>query len=91
MLKLVVAGLSILLGLLLIDRLFLWFESRGWMYWRRTKNTGSGGGQALLELQRALESDKVVAVAEAQRAHEQESPDPGAAPEGEHNQTGSGA
>jgi len=73
---------SILAGLFLLDRLFLWFEARGWMYWRRTKSTGSGAGQALLELQRVLESDKVVAVQEAKLAGERVSPDPGGDPTG---------
>ncbi len=27
----------IVASLLLLDRLFLWFESRGWMYYRRVK------------------------------------------------------
>ena len=71
---------SILAGLILLDRLFLWFEARGWMYWRRTKTTGSGTGQALLELQRVLESDKVVAIQEAKIAGERTSPDPGGDP-----------
>ena len=75
-----VVAASVLAGLLLIDRLFLWFEARGWMYWRRTKSTGSGAGQALLELQRVLESNKVVAVQEAKRAGEKVAPDPGGDP-----------
>ncbi|MDQ2702033.1 MAG: hypothetical protein M3Y70_04295 [Pseudomonadota bacterium] len=72
---------SILAGLFLLDRLFLWFEARGWMYWRRTKSTGSGAGLALLELQRVLESDKVVAIQEAKLAGERVSPDPGGDPD----------
>ncbi|MFI8976737.1 DUF6191 domain-containing protein [Nocardia asteroides] len=27
-----------------IDRLGLWAERRGWIYWRRTRGTGAGAG-----------------------------------------------
>lgn len=34
-------------ALFVLDRLFLWMEARGWIYWRRIKRKGSGGGYLL--------------------------------------------
>lgn len=49
----VVAGL--VLALILVDRLLLAAEARGWIYWRRRKaSTGTFGG-ALLEVQKLVE------------------------------------
>lgn len=40
--------LKILIGLLAIDQLFLWFERKGWMYWRKSESQNrSGGGDVL--------------------------------------------
>ena len=40
----------LLLGLIavafLLDRLGLWMEKRGWIYWRKTKRDAGGGGGA---------------------------------------------
>jgi hypothetical protein len=47
-LVLVLAGAAI--ALFLVDRLALWAESHGWIYWRRSKRTGSAGGDILLDL-----------------------------------------
>ena len=33
-----------------VDRLALWAESRGWIYWRRSKHRGTGGANVLLDL-----------------------------------------
>lgn len=38
-----VIGILVLLGLLLLDRIFLWMELRGWIFYRRRKVTGGGG------------------------------------------------
>lgn len=32
-----------LVGLFALDRLLLWMEARGWIYWRKAKRKGSGG------------------------------------------------
>jgi hypothetical protein len=37
---LVVLGAAALFAL---DRLFLWMERRGWVYWRKSKRRGGGG------------------------------------------------
>ena len=55
---LLVAGAILAIGaaLYLFDRLLLWMESRGWVYWRKTKRpTGPGVGNALLEIQTLVE------------------------------------
>jgi hypothetical protein len=31
-------------ALFALDQLFLWMERRGWLYWRKKKRTGAGGG-----------------------------------------------
>lgn len=41
---------AIVVVLLILDRLALWMESRGWIYWRRSKGSGGGSGPSLLEL-----------------------------------------
>lgn len=39
-----------------LDRLLLWMERRGWVYWRMTKrSTGPGVGNALLEIQTLMQ------------------------------------
>lgn len=55
---LLVAGAILLIGVALyvLDRLLLWMERRGWVYWRKTKRrTGPGVGNALLEIQTLVE------------------------------------
>jgi hypothetical protein len=55
---LLVAGVILAIGvtLYLLDRLLLWMERRGWVYWRKTKrSTGPGVGNALLEIQTLVE------------------------------------
>jgi len=48
--KLLYWGLGIVVGLLVLDRLLLWFESRGWLYYRRTKKRGGGSLYHVLEM-----------------------------------------
>lgn len=55
---LLVAGAILAIGaaLYLFDRLLLWMERKGWVYWRKTKRrTGPGVGNALLEIQTLVE------------------------------------
>jgi len=50
------AILAIAAALFLLDRLLLWMERRGWVYWRKTeRRTGPGVGNALLEIQTLVE------------------------------------
>ncbi len=37
-------GLGAVVALLVLDRIALWAESRGWIYWRRRSRGGGGGG-----------------------------------------------
>ncbi len=34
---------GIVVALFVLDRLFLWFEAKGWVYWRKVKRKSSGG------------------------------------------------
>ena len=52
---LTVGALLILVGL---DRVGLWMERRGWLYYRRVKPSSSSLGNAFLELQSILEPSK---------------------------------
>ena len=45
--KTVIVLALIAIGLLAIDRLALWAEARGWIYWRRRKRVGSQIGAAV--------------------------------------------
>jgi hypothetical protein len=76
-LKLVVLVLAFLGGLFLLDRLALWAERRGWIYWRNTKSRGNTLGSITLELQKIFESGKAKHVIEAKHDQNKESPDPG--------------
>ncbi len=62
-----VVGLVVLV-VLGLDRLFLFFESRGWMYWRRSKGGGSGAaGNALVEMHAAFDPGARAVIEERSR------------------------
>ena len=74
------AILAILAALYLLDRLLLWMERRGWVYWRKTtRSTGPGMGNALLEIQSLVEPSARHAL-ENRREVKEESPKPGDPP-----------
>jgi len=75
-LVLIIAGAGIVLFLL--DRLLLKMESRGWIYYRRTKPARSSLGNAFLEIQSMLEPSKkaMVDVMKEEKKEENESGDP---------------
>ena len=58
--------ISIGAGLLLLDRLFLWFEEQGWMYWRKKKSSVSGVS-AFLSLDAAFQPGKIHVIEQIQR------------------------
>jgi len=62
-------------ALALLDRLGLWMEARGWIYWRR-RAQGSALGATFLELQKIFESGKAEHILAAQQNDRKESPDP---------------
>jgi len=81
---LLVAGgiLAIGIALVLLDRLLLWMERKGWVYWRKTtRSTGPGVGNALLEIQSLVEPS-ARHVLELRREVKEESPEPGDPPSG---------
>lgn len=49
---------AVLAALWGLDRLLLWAEARGWIYYRKKRGTGSRLGSAFLEVQSLLEPDK---------------------------------
>jgi len=75
-----IAGLIILVGvtLFLLDRLGLWTERQGWIYWRKSKGTSSRLGNAFLELHSMLEPSKrhVVEIRKKEKQDQAESGDP---------------
>jgi hypothetical protein len=48
--KTVFALAALVALIVLIDRMALWAEARGWIYWRRKKPSGSPTGDVLLDL-----------------------------------------
>jgi hypothetical protein len=38
---------ALAVALFALDRLLLWMEARGWIYWRKVKRKGAGGGYVL--------------------------------------------
>jgi hypothetical protein len=43
-----IAGIAA--GLFALDRLFLWMETKGWIYWRKVKRKGGGLGAGLMTM-----------------------------------------
>jgi iron-sulfur cluster repair protein YtfE (RIC family) len=68
----------VVVALGLLDRLGLWMESRGWIYWRRRRAQGSVLGTTFLELQKIFESGKTGHVIEARQDGRKDSPGPSA-------------
>jgi hypothetical protein len=76
-LKLTLLASALLLGLYLLDRLALWAERRGWIFYRKLKPTGNALGATALELQKIFESGKATHVIEAKQERGKDRPDPG--------------
>ncbi len=75
-----VLGLLIAVLLFLLDRLLLWMERRGWIYYRKNKDGGGPGvGNAFLEVQSLLEPSKKELL-EIRREDKREQDDSGAPP-----------
>ena len=51
-------GIAAAAALYLIDRLALWLEERGWIYYRKHKASSGSLGNAFLAIQTALEPSK---------------------------------
>jgi hypothetical protein len=78
MLRLVLWGVGVLAFVVVLDRLLLWMERRGWVYYRRTRSRGGGALYHMLDIHRiydpGIEHVKEITYAEEQR--EDESGDP---------------
>jgi len=55
--------------LFVLDRLALWAEGRGWLYYRRRRPSSSAVGNAFLEVQSLLEPSKREIVDVRREAH----------------------
>jgi hypothetical protein len=75
--KIILFSLAILVSLYLLDRVALWAERRGLIFYRHTKPTGNFLGATALELQKIFESGKATHVIEAKHDQNKEAPDPG--------------
>ncbi|MCH8166105.1 MAG: hypothetical protein IH889_10900 [Planctomycetes bacterium] len=53
--KILSIAVGIAVGLLCLDRLCLYLERHGWIYYRRTKPTGGAVGSMFLEIQSFIE------------------------------------
>jgi hypothetical protein len=71
-----IVGLAV--GLLLLDRLLLFFESRGWIYYRRTKGGRGASTYHLLEWTSALDPSQrqVMELRVSEERQEDEAGDP---------------
>jgi hypothetical protein len=51
-------GVALVAAALALDRLALWMERRGWIYWRRRRATSGARSSALLSLHALLEPER---------------------------------
>ncbi len=65
--KLILFGIIAATGLYLLDKLALWAERRGWIYYRNKRSSGGAMGNAFLELQSFFEPSKRHVVEERKR------------------------
>ncbi len=65
-------------ALFLLDRILLKMESRGWIYYRRKKPSGTTLGNAFLEIQSLIEPSKktIVEIRKEDRKEQAESGEP---------------
>ena len=66
-----IAGIAVL-TLYVLDRLALWAERRGWIYYRNKHSSGGAIGNAFLELQAFLEPSKRHVVEERKKIRKDE-------------------
>lgn len=69
--------LAILVALFALDRLFLWMERRGWVYWRKIKPKGGGIAAGLSAFHELIEP-QVREIREEQAARRIDAEKPGA-------------
>ena len=71
--------LAVAAGLFGLDRILLWAEARGWIYWRKVKPKHSGSGDAFLSLGQAI-TPSASYISEAKQATKSEERDNGDPP-----------
>jgi hypothetical protein len=69
---------GVVVTLLVIDRLALWAEARGWIYWRRKKAQTGALGSALMEMNVITNpsAQHVIDAKDAKKPEERENDDP---------------
>lgn len=69
---------GVAVALFLIDRLALWAEDRGWIYWRRKKAQTGALGSALMEMNVITNpsAQHVIDAKDAKKLEERENDDP---------------
>ena len=69
---------GVVVTLLVIDRLALWAEARGWIYWRRKKAQTGALGSALMEMNVITNpsAQHVIEAKDAKKLEERENDDP---------------
>jgi hypothetical protein len=72
--------LAAIASLLVLDRILLWMESQGWIYYRRRRASPGTFGSALMQIHGLLEPDKQHLVEVEQHA-KQASRDDGSGPD----------
>ena len=78
MTRIVLWGIAVAAALLLLDRLFLWMESRGWLYYRRTKSRGGASLYHFLQIHKIYnpEIQEVIEIKYGEEQQEDESGEP---------------
>ena len=69
---------GVIVTLFMIDRLALWAEERGWIYWRRKKAQTGALGSALMEMNVITNpaAQPVIDAQDAKKLEERENDDP---------------
>jgi hypothetical protein len=70
--KLILFGILAVAGLYLLDKISLWAEARGWIYYRNKRSSGGAIGNAFLELQAFFEPSKHHVIEERKRIKKEE-------------------
>jgi hypothetical protein len=78
MTKLALWGVAVAFALFLLDRLLLWVESRGWLYYRRTRPRGGASLYHFLDIHKIYnpEIQEVIEIKYGEEQQEDESGDP---------------
>jgi len=78
MTKLVLWGIVVAVAIFLLDRLLLWMESRGWLYYRRTKSRGGASLYHFLDIHKIYnpEIQEVIEIKYGEEQQEDESGEP---------------